>query len=386
MIQSVASIDYREDCPVADSAVTTYVFLDTEVFRAHHLDFQSPNIRRLVRLAVEGAVRLLLTTVTKGEVMDDLKERAREAIKQLKEVRRLSGTMRRIMPEESVQAIEAVKRDEAAATLQKEFDDFIAETHADMLDLSGVSADAIFMKYFEGTPPFGGQGDNKKVEFPDAFAFKTLEGWSSANGNAKIYVVGNDSDWKRMCAGHPSLISVDRLDELLQRFTNTEVSFAIKQGLEEHHEELVKMIRSEAEKLDFYVGCDVLINGEIDDYEILDVTVTDFKVVEIKDGEASVSVICEVSVSAGVGADDPDSGIKDSETKSIYYVYRIAGTVERTVDMTAEVTVKYDMDNPEQATIQRVKFEDYSVELDVEEQDLRRVDDIDYPDDMEPPA
>ena len=80
---------------MADSAETPNVFLDTEVFRAHQLDFQSPNIRRLVRLAVEGPVRLLLTMVTKGEVLDDLKERARDAIKQLKEVRRLSSTMRR---------------------------------------------------------------------------------------------------------------------------------------------------------------------------------------------------------------------------------------------------------------------------------------------------
>jgi hypothetical protein len=103
---------------VADSAVTPYFFLDTEVFRTHQLDFQSPNIRRLVRLAVEGPVRLLLTTVTKGEVMDDLKERAQEAIKHLKEVRRLSSTMRKIMPEGAVQAVENVKRDEAIAALQ----------------------------------------------------------------------------------------------------------------------------------------------------------------------------------------------------------------------------------------------------------------------------
>ncbi len=73
---------------MADSAVTPYVFLDTEVFRAHQLDFQSTNIRRLVRLAVEGPVRLLQTAVTKGEVMDDLEVMAREAMERLKHVRR----------------------------------------------------------------------------------------------------------------------------------------------------------------------------------------------------------------------------------------------------------------------------------------------------------
>ena len=370
---------------MADSAETPNVFLDTEVFRAHQLDFQSPNIRRLVRLAVEGPVRLLLTMVTKGEVLDDLKERARDAIKQLKEVRRLSSTMRKIMPEDAVQAVEDVKRDEAVAALQKEFDDFITETGATVLDLDGVSADGIFKKYFEGTPPFGGQGDNKKVEFPDAFACGALEAWSAANENAKVYVVSNDGDWKSMCGCNPVLLSVVRLADLLQHFTDTEVSFAIKKGLEEQHEELLKLVRAEAEKLDFYVG-DMLIDGEIESQEILDVDIEEFNVVEIKNGEASISVLCQVSVSADVVADDPDSWIKDSETKNVHYVFRMAGTVARILELTAEVAVKYDKENPEQVTIESVGFEETSIELFVEESELERVDDNDYDyEDMEPP-
>jgi len=370
---------------VADSAETPNVFLDTEVFRAHQLDFQSPNIRRLVRLAVEGPVRLLLTMVTKGEVLDDLKERARDAIKQLKEVRRLSSTMRKIMPEDAVQAVEDVKRDEAVAALQKEFDDFITETGATVLDLDGVSADGIFKKYFEGTPPFGGQGDNKKVEFPDAFACGALEAWSAMNENAKVYVVSNDGDWKSMCACNPVLLSVVRLADLLQHFTDTEVSFAIKKGLEEQREELLKLVRAEAEKLDFYVG-DMLIDGEIESQEILDVDIEEFNVVEIKNGEASISVLCQVSVSADVVADDPDSWIKDSETKNVHYVFRMAGTVARILELTAEVAVKYDKENPEQVTIESVGFEETSIELFVEESELERVDDNDYDyEDMEPP-
>jgi hypothetical protein len=251
--------------------------------------------------------------------------------------------------------------------------------------LDNVSADGIFKKYFEGIPPFGGQGDNKKVEFPDAFALGALEVWSAANENAKIYVVGKDRDWMKMCARHLSLISVARIDELLQHFTDTEIGFAIKRGLEEQREELLEMIRAKAEGLDIYLGGDMLIDGEIDGYEILDVDIVEFNVVEINDGEASVSMHCEVSVSADVVADDPDSWIKDSETKNVYYVFRIAGTVSRTVRKTAEVTVKYDKETREQITIESVEFEDTSVELFVEEDELERVDDNDYEYDMEPP-
>lgn len=370
---------------MADSAQTHFVFLDTEVFRAHQLDFESPNIRRLVKLVVEGPVRLLFTTVTKGEVMDDLKGEAQKAIKKLREVRRDSQLMRKIMPEDAVEAIESVKRDEAIAVLQRQLENFIAQTKASVLALDQVSSEGVFKKYFAGTAPFGGEGDNKKIEFPDAFACGALEAWSAKNKKTKIYVVSNDSDWKKMCEGNTALISVARLDELLQHFTDTEIGLAIKRGLESQRKELLALVRAEADKLEFYLGGDMLIDGEIDDYQILDVDITEFNVVEIKDGEASVSVLCEVAVSADVVADDPDSGIKDSETKSIYYVFRLAGAIARSIDMTAEVAVKYAKDNPEQVTIESVKFEENNVELFVEEQELERVDDNDYSDEMEPP-
>ena len=64
-------------------------------------------------------------------------------------------------------------------------------------------------------------------------------------------------------------------------------------------------------------------------------------------------------------------------------MFRIAGTVARTVKKTAEVAVKYDKEDPEQVTIESVAFEDNSVELFVEKDELERVYDNEY--DMEPP-
>src|SRR5436309_3168099 len=50
--------------------------------------------------------------------------------------------MRKIMPEDAVDAIEAVKRDEAIAALQQQFDEFIAET-ADLLTVTEVRSNAV---------------------------------------------------------------------------------------------------------------------------------------------------------------------------------------------------------------------------------------------------
>lgn len=358
---------------MADSAVTSYVFLDTEVFQAHQLDLQSPNIRRLVRLAVDGPVRILLTSVTRGEVMDDLQERAREAIKRLKECRRLSSTMRRILPESTVNAIDAVKRERVVTILQDEFEAFMTEAKVTVLSVEGVS-DGVFKKYFAGIPPFGGHGVTKKVEFPDAFAFGALEAWTT-NNVAKVYVVSNDSDWKSMCASTPALICVARLDELLGHFTDTETGFDIKRGLEERDEELKEMIRAKAEDLDVHIAGDMLMDGEVDGHEILDVDILESNVVEIEGGEAFVSVLCTVSVSAHVVADDSDSWIKDSDTKNVSYLFRMAGAVDRAVEKTVEVTVKYDQNKPQDVTIEHVEFEDHRLGLFVEEWELTRVDD-----------
>lgn len=53
---------------MADSAATNNVFFDTEVFDCHQFDFAALSFRRLVRLAADGPMRVLLTTVTVSEI------------------------------------------------------------------------------------------------------------------------------------------------------------------------------------------------------------------------------------------------------------------------------------------------------------------------------
>src|SRR5262249_4389261 len=154
------------------------VFLDTEVFDAHQLDFTSPNLRRLVRLTGAGTVHLFLTTVTRGEVLAHLDEKAQEAFKHVKEFRRSPRIMRKVLPPEAMAAIEAVTKEAACVALRKEFDDFVASSKATILPVDKVCPEAVFKKFFEGSAPFG--DGRKKHEFPDAFACGAIQGWSAA--------------------------------------------------------------------------------------------------------------------------------------------------------------------------------------------------------------
>ncbi len=364
-----------------DSALTPNVFLDTEVFEAHNLDLSSPNLRRLVRLTRAGKVNLLLTSVTRREVLAHLDEKAKEAFRHIKEFRRAARTMRKILPGAAVDALEAADKDAACKTLRTEFDSFIVETKATVVPVDKVCPEEIFEKYFAGAAPFG-EG-NKKSEFPDAFACGALQAWRATNESGKIYIVSNDNDWKRACKDDPNLLSVTRIDELLQLFADSVLVTAILEALESMREDLVERVKQKAMDLDYFPG-DQLIEGEVDDVEEVDAEIEDFHVVEVKDGLAAVSVDCKLTVSALISAQDADSGIYDHEAEDMHYVWTASGSVTRTLERVVEVSLSYEVDHPERCTITGLDFEDNSVDLDVSEHELSRDDDNEY-DDIEPP-
>lgn len=366
-----------EDLAVADSALTPNVFLDTEAFVAHQLDFQSPNLRRLVRLAVEGTIRLLLTTVTESEVRVHLDRHAKDVFKQIQNYSRACRIVKKLLPPEVMAALSAVDEEAIRKGLHDEFDEFIAESVATVLRVDQISPEAIFKKYFERKAPFGDGG--KKSEFPDAFAVAALEKWSADNTNAKAYVVTEDGDWRRSCRDGTTLLHVSKLRELLELFADSVLVTAIKAALHEKREELKHLIEQEAMDLDYFAG-DQLVDGEVDAVEDADVEIEGFHVVEAKDGSASVNVDCKVTVSLSIVADDADSGIYDHEDKCMHYVYRCSGTVTRDLERVVEITLAYVQLHPERVTISTAKFEDNSVDLDVEEGELTRDDDNDYSD------
>ncbi|OWK34906.1 PIN domain-containing protein [Fimbriiglobus ruber] len=359
---------------MADSVVTPNVFLDTEVFDAHHLDFDSPNIERLARFAANGTVCLLLTTVTKREVLDHLEKQAAETFRTLKDFRKHSRVMRKVLPGETMDALDAAKREAMAETLVARFEEFLSITSATVLPVDGVPAEAVLTKYFEKQPPFG-EG-KKKCEFPDAFAFCALQAWSEQNGDKEVYVVSNDGDWKKACAGHPRLIHVERLDELLQLYADSVLVTALLEALEANSEEVSNEIKVQVGEVGVYPGSN-LIDGEVDDPNGKHVDIENTRIVEAKDGTASASVRCTLTIEAYVQADDPNSAVYDSDVKGYVHVGRIGGWIEREFERDVEVTLNYDPKHPEKASIVAARFYDQEFDLDVEEEELSR-DDTDH--------
>ena len=86
--------------------------------------------------------------------------------------------------------------------LRSQFHTFLDEVKANVLELTDISIEEVFEKYFAGIPPFA--NDKKKHEFPDAFSLAAIERWCKTS-SGKMYVVSSDSDWQQVCAISPSL-------------------------------------------------------------------------------------------------------------------------------------------------------------------------------------
>jgi hypothetical protein len=360
-----------------DSAVTSKVFIDTEVFDAQGLDFGSPNIVRLVRLAAAHKVQIFLTTVTVKEIERHLDEHAVKAFKQLQDYRRASHIVKKVLPAETAVALSDANLESIRSHLRNDFEAFVREGHIQILTLDDVSATSVFDKYFAQQPPFGDKG--KKNEFPDAFACAALKVWCTKN-KSRMYVVSADPDWRRACTNEPTLVHLQRLDELLEQFADSVVVTAIKESLTARMNELRTLINADADDLEYFVS-DNVIDGEYEDVE-LDIEIEDFHVVEAANGHAIVTASCVLDIQAIVRGDDPDSIWRDPDTGDMNSVWRVSGSIEQQTELDATIAVTYDVNRPEHITIGRVRFDDRSIELDVDDDQLTR-DDDDESDEMD---
>jgi hypothetical protein len=104
---------------MADSAATNNVFLDTEVFDGHRFDLGNSGFRRLVRLAADGPVRVLLTTVTVSEIRSHIDEHAAKAFKQIETFKHVLPLAKQFVTPEMLKAVSSTSAEEFRQALHK---------------------------------------------------------------------------------------------------------------------------------------------------------------------------------------------------------------------------------------------------------------------------
>ncbi len=163
------------------------VFIDTSVFKANNYFSATSKINKLAELASKGRISIVLTSITKAEIIKHLMrdiENARKSVrkKDNEVLRNIKGT------DEYFSALDNLNAEETANEMVKAF---INRSGAYVIGLEYCKdIDGIFKKYFMQEFPFS---EKKQKEFPDAFALATLEGYNRSS-QYKIIVLSTDPD------------------------------------------------------------------------------------------------------------------------------------------------------------------------------------------------
>jgi PIN domain len=184
---------------------TPFVFIDTQAYVANAFDWHGLHFAKLVTLAHDGTLRLLITSVTRREIQQKIAEGLDEAIDRTRKYRTAlynAGINVEILRD----------RDTMLSNAHRQFEAFLQRANVVDIPLE-ASLDAVFDDYFAARPPFS---KRKGKEFPDAFAGASLVAWLLKTRNS-AYVVSGDGDFEAFCAGHTSLIYAKSISEIISR-------------------------------------------------------------------------------------------------------------------------------------------------------------------------
>jgi hypothetical protein len=328
---------------VPPAAIVETVSLDTQVFVATGYGFNNKAFLSLKSHFASGRLKLVMTDITVKEVHARIKESvAEELVYQRSFVNKSAALFNCSIPEVKT-SLTKFDPDDVAKDLSKQFESFLKDAKATIIETEDLSLGNVFDKYFKKEPPFGGT-EGKRNEFPDAFAIKALSEWAEAHG-LQMFVVSKDKLFQQACAEFPELLSKSTLTEVLDHVSSDD-------------EQLAEFVRTETLKREKEISADVKKEFEDRYYYVEDedgdaeVRLKRLKlrdtpeIIEIKDGEALLQLNFEAEYRADLSYNDSSNAIYDSEEKRLVYFDTRHEHVDREIDLVVEVRVSYEQMEP----------------------------------------
>jgi hypothetical protein len=322
---------------------TRNVFIDTQSFVGHGLNFQHSALKAFQTLCEKDRLFHITTSVVKREVESQITESIYEALSALKTFRRKA----RVLASANNETIQALFTEIDDAHILKEslevFEKFLRSTKANVLTLSDTDPETVFDRYFGRQPPFG--DGKKKTEFPDAFSLSALEQFAETE-KEKVYVVSDDADLVNACTGHKYLIHINTLDKLLDTYNTHEsaLSNLLKKFIDENQETLKDKIK---EKMDdtgaFNEGS--WEDSEVEDFSARVVELYEPAVVNVDENSAVVTFDFDADIVATVIGPDWNGGYYDREEGRMHTFNSKTKYHAGTDTFTAEVELMFEYSN-----------------------------------------
>lgn len=325
------------------------VFIDTSVFKANNYFSVTSKINKLAELASKGRISIVLTSITKAEIIKhlikDIENARRSVRKKDNEVlRNIKGT------DEYFSSLDSLDVEKTAIDM---VNTFVKRSGAYVIGLENCKdIEGIFKKYFKQEFPFS---EKKQKEFPDAFALAALEGYNRSR-QYKMIVLSTDPDMQNYESDE--LYAVDFKKYISEKMSEDVDLSALYTELSGNSDRLKEQLGTEIEEFldDESLYYDRVENGDIHYISVSDVRV-DFNADDVYINESNVETIefeleIHVDYKVSISYDDYTNAIYDNEDKEWY-------GAEYTIDDFAETG----------STIISLKFDKQSKDIEIIEAD-----------------
>jgi hypothetical protein len=324
---------------VAAKVVET-ISLDTQVFVATSFGFSGKSFQALKKHLESGRLNLVMTDITVREVKSRIKQSvAAELINQKTYVNGASALFNASLPE-VLAGLNKVDPDVVTKDLCDQFDAFLAEVKATVIETADLSVGDVLDKYFASQPPFG-DGEKKKYEFPDAFAVQALAEWAEDH-DVPMFVVSRDNLFQQACGACSHLIPKTTINEVLDHVASDDEQLAafVRTETVKRIDSIAKEAKADFEDRHYWVEDE---DGDAE-VEVTDLTpAIEPEIIELDKNEA----VLQLSISAEYKA---DLSYNDSATASysegeLVYVERRDEQIEDKQELTVQIEVMFeDMD------------------------------------------
>ena len=200
---------------IADGKIFA-VSIDTVVFDAKQKRLDNAVLRSLDQFT-QSDIEVVIADVVAKEIKAHLQEDARKTQRALKRALRTHNI--RWQREKSEQEhADLLMSADPVEFAEAEFGYFLEKVNGKVLGVleQSGSSQRIVDLYFAAKPPFG-KTEQRKSEFPDAYALLTLEEYAVTKGKL-LLCVSADKGWLEFAAESEYLVCVSQLEHALQQF------------------------------------------------------------------------------------------------------------------------------------------------------------------------
>ena len=250
------------------------VFVDTEVYENQCFDFSKKGRLELLKKYVKkGVIKLLTSDIVVHEAKKHIKSNVEKIVEDIN--KKYKGRELAIFRDGKFKdSFDELNSQDLVEYALSQFDAYLSDTDAFVLDLNTVEITSVMDDYFSGRKPFG--SGKKKNEFPDAFNISMLKKYK--NENNQIYVLSGDNDFQDIEGVYvfktiDELLNSINIEELIAQqalnYIVEECKTKIEKDIEEKFIENVDSIETDGYEYDFKGNQGV---WEYEDVNLLNIT------------------------------------------------------------------------------------------------------------------